>query len=216
MMKAPVYSVEGDRVGDVELSPAVFGVEPNVPVMHQAFVRQQSNARAGTHKTQTRSEVARTKSKWYRQKGTGRARHGSRAAPIFVGGGVSHGPRPRSYAKKMPRKMRRLAVVSALSVKAAADAVAIVQALDMDTPRTRVVEGLVGAVGGRATLFVLGARNENAQRSIRNLPGVRWVTTAYVNVRDVLWCDRLLIEEGALAGLEKHLGGLTPKEGVDG
>ncbi|HIE38386.1 MAG TPA: 50S ribosomal protein L4, partial [Anaerolineae bacterium] len=118
-MVVPVRNMVGEQVDEIELPPDIFEAPVNVSLMHQALVRQLANARLGTHKTKSRGEVNRTKAKWYRQKGTGRARHGSRNAPIFVGGGVAHGPRPRSYGKRMPRKMRRAALRSALSVKAA-------------------------------------------------------------------------------------------------
>src|SRR6185369_448567 len=118
-MDVKVLNLQGEEVSTTTLPADIFEVEVNVGLMHQAYVRQMANARQGTHKVQTRSEVNRTKAKWYRQKGTGRARHGSRNAPIFVGGGVAHGPKPRSYEKDMPRKMRRLALRAALSAKAA-------------------------------------------------------------------------------------------------
>jgi large subunit ribosomal protein L4 len=105
-MRVPVLNMQGEAVSEVELRPEIFEAAVNVPLMHQALVRQLANARLGTHSTKTRSENNRTKAKWFRQKGTGRARHGSRNAPIFVGGGIAHGPKPRSYEKKMPRKMR--------------------------------------------------------------------------------------------------------------
>jgi len=118
-MKVPVYDMTGEAVDEVELPADIFGVEPNIPVMHQALVRQQANARLGTHKAKTRGEVRGGGRKPWRQKGTGRARQGSRRAPHFVGGGVVFGPRVRSHRKKMPRRMRQLALRSALSVKAA-------------------------------------------------------------------------------------------------
>ena len=114
-MEVSVRNLAGDQVGTVDLPADIFEVEVNVGLMHQAYVRQMANKRAGTHKTKSRSEINLTKAKWYRQKGTGRARHGARSAPIFVGGGVAHGPRPRKYTKDMPRKMRRQALRCALS-----------------------------------------------------------------------------------------------------
>ncbi len=119
-MKVPVRNMAGKEVDTIELPADIFEAEINIDLMHQAYVRQMANARLGTHKTKTRGEVNRTKRKWYRQKGTGRARHGSRNAPIFVGGGVAHGPLPRKYRKDMPKKMRRAALRSALSAQAAA------------------------------------------------------------------------------------------------
>ncbi len=206
-MKAPVYDINGKKLREEELPEEVFGVAPNVGVMHQALVRQEANARLGTHKTLTRGEVSRTTAMCYRQKGTGRARHGSRAAPIFVGGGVAHGPRPHSYNLKMPRKMRRLALRSALSAKAAVSAVALVEGLSLDVPKTKTIRGLVETLSmGGGTLFVLSGRNENVERSIRNLPNARYLGLGQLNVRDLMRHQLLLIDTDALGSLVGHLG----------
>jgi large subunit ribosomal protein L4 len=206
-MDAPVYNLEGDELGRVDLPAEVFGIEPNRAVMHQALVRQLSNMRRGSHRTQNRSEVSRTGAKWFRQKGTGRARHGDRTANLFVGGAVAHGPKLRSYRKRMPRQMRRLAVRSALSVKARDGAVLIVQDMAMEEPRTRVVEDLVDMVcDGRTTLVVLAGQNENVERSIRNLPHVRYVRSSYLNVRDILDHEVLMFDVDALPAVADHLG----------
>jgi len=214
-MKAPVYNLAGEELRRVTLPRDVFGIEPNRAVMHQALVRQMANARQGTHATQTRSEVSRTSAKWYRQKGTGRARHGAKTAHIFVGGAVAHGPQPRSYGKAMPRRMRRLALRSALSAKAADDSVALLDAGEMEAPRTRVVRELVDNVcGGASTLVLLGERNDALERSIRNLPDVRYLRAGYLNVRDLLGFERLLISVDALDAVVKHLS--DGDEGEDG
>ena len=131
-MVVPVYNTKGERVGEVELRSDIFEVPVNVTLLHQALVRQLANARLGMHKTKSRGEVNRTKSKWYRQKGTGRARHGSRNANLFVGGGIAHGPKPRKYTKKMPRKMRRAALRSALSAKAMEDRIVVLDEGSID------------------------------------------------------------------------------------
>jgi large subunit ribosomal protein L4 len=205
-MKAQVYNLAGERVREAELPESVFGIEPNRGVMHQALLRQLANARRGTAQTQTRSEVSRTTKKWFRQKGTGRARHGSRTANIFVGGAVSHGPQHRSYKQSMPRQMRRLALRSALSAKAADAAVAVVEGLSLDAPKTSALRDLVAkACGGSSTLVLLGTRNENVERSIRNLPHVRYLRAGYLNVRDLLGYERVLIEAEALDGIVQHL-----------
>ena len=136
-MQIPVKNISGEKVAEIELRDDIFAIEPNKAVMHQALVRQLANARQGTHSTKTRGEVVGTTAKWYRQKGTGRARHGSRKAPIFVGGGVVFGPKPRKYTKKMPKKMRRLALRSALSAKAAGEQIVVVDELAFDKPKTR-------------------------------------------------------------------------------
>ena len=124
-MQLAIHDMAGKNVGSAELPAEVFEAPINAALMHQALVRQLANARLGTHKTKSRGEVDRTKAKWYRQKGTGRARHGSRNANLFVGGGVAHGPKPHGYTKKMPRRMRRAALRSALSVKAMEDQIAV-------------------------------------------------------------------------------------------
>jgi large subunit ribosomal protein L4 len=166
-----------------------------------------ANARRGTHKTQTRSEVSRTTAKWFRQKGTGRARHGSRSANIFVGGAVSHGPQHRSYAKRMPQKMRQLALRSALSVKAAEGAILLVEDLKMDQPRTRTMREFIDrACDGNSTLVLLSERNEAVERSIRNLSDARYLRSAYLNVRDLLGFERLVLTMDALDSVVAHLG----------
>jgi large subunit ribosomal protein L4 len=207
-LDAPVYNMAGEEVRRHQLPEEVFGVEPNEAVMHQALVRQMANARQGTHKTQNRSDVSRTSSKWYRQKGTGRARHGARTANLFVGGAVAHGPIQRDYKQRMPRRMRRLALRSALSVKAAEGAIALMEDLVMDAPRTRDFEDLVFRVcDGEPTLVVLADRNDEVERSIRNLPHVRYLRADYLNVRDLLGSERLMLELEAVEGIVARLGG---------
>jgi large subunit ribosomal protein L4 len=142
-MKVPVYSMAGQEVSSVDLPAAVFEAKINRDLMHQAVVRQMANARQGTHKAKGRSEVNRSTAKIYRQKGTGRARHGSRRAPIFVGGGVAHGPQPRDYSKKMPRKMRRAALRSALSVKASNGDIVVLDDISLDIPKTKEIVSIL-------------------------------------------------------------------------
>ena len=207
-MLIPVINMQGEKVDEIELRPEIFEAAVNVPLMHQALVRQLANARLGTHKTKTRSENNRSKSKWYRQKGTGRARHGSRNAPIFVGGGIAHGPRPRSYEKKMPVKMRRAALRSALSVKAAAQQIVVVDQLAMDAPKTkemvRVLHNL-SVVDGKA-LILLSERNAPVELSIRNLPTARTLRAHYLNIKDLMSADYLVMPLGALEVVESILG----------
>jgi large subunit ribosomal protein L4 len=207
-MLIPVMNMQGEKVDEIELRPDIFEAAVNVPLMHQALVRQLANGRLGTHKTKTRSENNRSKSKWYRQKGTGRARHGSRNAPIFVGGGVAHGPRPRSYEKKMPLKMRRAALRSALSVKAAAQQIVVVDQLAMDAPKTkemaRVLRNL-SAVEGK-TLILLPERNQTVELSVRNLSTARTLRAHYLNVKDLMSADYLVMPLGALEVVESILG----------
>jgi large subunit ribosomal protein L4 len=206
-IKLPVKDMQGRDVDEIELPAEIFEVPINVGLMHQAYVRQMANARLGTHKTKTRGEVRRTKQKWYRQKGTGRARHGSRNAPIFVGGGIAHGPQPRSYAKKMPRKMRRSALRSALSAKAAENEIVLVDNLDMPTPKTRdMADSLYALVGDDTVLVLLVEANENVQRSIRNLADARYLRANYLNVRDLLTYDKVVIPLEALDLITEWLG----------
>jgi len=201
-------NMQGEQIDEIELHADIFEASVNVPLMHQAVVRQLANQRAGTHKTKTRSENNRSKSKWYRQKGTGRARHGSRNAPIFVGGGIAHGPMPRSYDKKMPRKMRRAALRSALSVKAAEQQVIIVDNLTMPAPKTkemvRVLENL--AVSDKKVLILLPDTNEPVELSGRNLPNVNILRAQYLNIRDLLVADLVIVPLSALEVIESFLG----------
>ncbi len=206
-MQVELKNVAGETVGDVELRDDIFAVEPNRAVMHQALVRQLANRRLGTHKTKSRSEVVRTKSKWYRQKGTGRARHGSRNAPIFVGGGVAHGPKPRRYTKKMPRKMRRLALRSALSVKAAEERIVLLDAIEFEAPKTRtMVDTLHNLSVDSSAVILLTERNENVERSANNLPDVKTLRAQYLNVHDLLKYDYVIMPTGALTVVEEILG----------
>ncbi|MFN2110307.1 MAG: 50S ribosomal protein L4 [Anaerolineae bacterium] len=207
-MLIPVMNMQGEKVDEIELRPDIFEAAVNIPLMHQALVRQLANVRLGTHKAKTRSENNRTKSKWYRQKGTGRARHGSRNAPIFVGGGIAHGPLPRSYKKKMPVKMRRAALRSALSVKAAEQQIVVVDQLAMDAPKTKAMVQVLrnlSAMDGK-TLILLPARDSSVELSVRNLPTARTLRAHYLNIRDLMSADYLVIPLGALEVVESILG----------
>lgn len=206
-MQVDVKNIAGETVGQAELRDDIFGIEPNGPVMHQSLVRQLANRRLGTHKSKSRGEVARSKAKWYRQKGTGRARHGSRNAPIFVGGGVAHGPKPRLYNEKMPRKMRRLALRSALSVKAAEARIVVLDAIDFEIAKTRTMVDTLRSLNiDSSVVILLPERNENVERSANNLPDVKTLRAHYLNVRDLLKYDYLIMPTGALAVIEEILG----------
>ncbi|HOA23716.1 MAG TPA: 50S ribosomal protein L4 [Aggregatilineales bacterium] len=206
-IKLPVLDKNGQGVGEQELPSSIFERPVNVGLMHQAYVRQMANARLGTHATKTRGQVDRSKAKWYRQKGTGRARHGSRNAPIFVGGGVAHGPQPRSYRKDMPKKMRQEAIRSALSAKAANDGIVLVDKLELDAPKTRdMADILYNLVGDASALVLLAENNENVQRSIRNLPDARYLRANYLNIRDLLKYDKVIIPLNALDVITEWLG----------
>ncbi len=206
-MQVPVYNIEGEQVGEVELNDAIFGITPNVAVMHQALVRQLANARQGTHSTKTRGEVSGGGRKPWRQKHTGRARQGSIRSPQWVGGGIVFGPKPRSYRKDMPKKMRRLALRSALSVKAAEGQIKVLDDLQLEEIRTkamvRVLENL--GIEGSA-LILLPERNEAVELSARNLPDVKTLRASYLNVRDLLGYDTILMPMKALDIIESILG----------
>ncbi|MCZ7567553.1 MAG: 50S ribosomal protein L4 [Ardenticatenaceae bacterium] len=208
-MKVPVYNMQGEQVREVELAPSIFEIEPNISVMHQALVRQQANARAGTHSTKTRAEVSRSGSKVWRQKGTGRARQGSRRAPHWVGGGIVFGPKPRDYSKKMPRKMRQLAIRSALAAKARANRLIVIDELRFERPKTKEMANVLEAVGvGNRSAVVLynGAEDENVKRSADNLAQVMPLHWQYLNMRDVLGHDYLVVPLAALDRIQALWG----------
>ncbi|MCX7855424.1 MAG: 50S ribosomal protein L4 [Anaerolineae bacterium] len=206
-MKVPVWNMSGQQVDEIELRPDIFEAPVNVPLMHQALVRQLANARLGTHKTKTRGEVNRTTAKWYRQKGTGRARHGSRNAPIFVGGGIAHGPKPRSYEQRMPKKMRRAALRSALSVKAGQQQIVVVDRLELPEPKTREMREVLSRLNvGEDALILLPGRNETVEKSVRNLPKVKALYASYLNIRDLLQYEKVVMPLGALQVIESILG----------
>lgn len=207
-MEVKLYNQAGEHIGAFEVSDYIFGIEPNVPVMHQAMVRQLANARLGTHNTLGRGEVRGSTRKLYRQKGTGRARQGAIRAPHRPGGGVAHGPHPRSYELRMPRKMRRLAVRSALSAKQAAEQIRFVDELALEQPRTKDIIAMLKAhdFSGK-TLIVLDGKNETIQRSASNLPEVKTLLAHYLNVIDLLKYDNVIMPKAAVEVLESFLGG---------
>lgn len=209
-MQTTLYNQAGEQVGSLELSDYIFGITPNVPVMHQYVVMQAANARLGTHNTLGRGEVKGSTRKLYRQKGTGRARQGTVRAPHRKGGGIAHGPHPRSYAVKMPKKMRRLAVRSALSAKYAASQIRFVDAISFDAPRTKDALAFLKAHGlDGKTLIVVPQKNEQSQilqRSANNLPNVKTILAHYLNVRDLLHYDNIVLPQEAIDVIESYLG----------
>jgi large subunit ribosomal protein L4 len=201
--KAPLYDSEGRPRGEVSLDPAIFGIEPNLAVMHQVVTAQLAGARAGTASTKTRGEVRGGGRKPWRQKGLGRARQGSIRAPHWVGGGKAHGPKPRSYAQRTPKKMKRLALRSALSTRAAEGAIKVVEALDWDLPKTARAARLLGAMGAQGKiLFVLNRDEGVAERSLRNLPQVHITEPGQITTYDVLWSDQVVFTRAALGEVE--------------
>lgn len=206
-MRVPVLNTQGEEVDTIELPADIFEAKVHRSLMHQAYVRQQANARLGTHKTQSRGELDISTRKIYRQKGTGRARHGSRNAPIFVGGGVAHGPRPRDYSQKMPRKMRQAALRSALTVKAQEGELVLVDALTLDKPKTReMVSVLENLVGGTNALILLSQHDAVVERSTNNIPDAKTLRVRYLNIRDLLSYDKVLMPLDALEVVKNWLG----------
>ncbi len=204
MPSVKLRSRAGADKGQVELADDVFGVEPNVAVMHQVVVAQLAAKRAGTQSTKTRSEVRGGGAKPWKQKGTGRARAGTIRAPQWRGGGVALGPKPRKYDQKTPKKMKRLALASALSDRAAEDKVVVVAAWEFETPSTKDALTALAALGvsGRA-LVVVDPADTNAAKSFRNIPEVHVITPGELNTYDVLVNDFVVFTEATLPGATK-------------
>jgi large subunit ribosomal protein L4 len=214
-MQLSVVDLRGNVLRNIDLDDRVFGIQPNAAVVHQAVVTQQANARQGTHDTRTRGETAGGGKKPYRQKGTGYARQGSRRAPHYRGGGIIFGPHPRSYAKALPRKMRRLALRSVLSARAAEDALTIVDSFMLEAPKTRTLLETLGALGASSgALIVLGERSDGVLRAARNLDRVHVVTPNGLNLLDVLRLPRVILAESAVTELTRTLtSDLAPLDG---
>jgi large subunit ribosomal protein L4 len=194
MPTAPVYTKSGAEAGTVELPEALFAAPVNAAVLHQAVVAQLAGRRAGTHDTKTRGEVSGGGKKPYRQKGTGRARQGSTRAPHYEGGGIVFGPHPRSYAQRLPKRMKRLALQGALTSKYGDGAVKVVEDLALDATKTRELVGYLSALQVSGKVLVVGStRDERLELSARNLPGVSVIRADSLNVVDVLDADVLLI-----------------------
>ncbi len=203
-MQVDIHDTAGAVVGHVELDESVWGIEPNIAVMHQALVRQQANARQGTSDTKTRAEVRGGGAKPWRQKGTGRARQGSIRSPQWAGGGVVWGPHPRSYKQAMPRKMRRLAIRSALSAKVRDDRMMVVDGLAAVEPKTKAMKAVLDNLPeSRSILIVTPDNGAMIRRGAGNLPNVFTIQAAYLNVRDVLKYERLVVTREALPVIEE-------------
>lgn len=201
-----LYDIAGKITGEITLNDAVFGVEVNDAVMHQALVRQLSNERLGTHATKTRGEVRGGGRKPWRQKGTGRARAGSSRSPIWVGGGCTFGPQPRSYYKAMPRKARRLAVKSALSEKLNNKAMFILDEIKFEGKTKEVLSMLNSFEIGNAKALIITEGDVIVERAARNLQGVKAVPSTGVNIFDLLHAEVVFITKGAVANIEEVLG----------
>jgi large subunit ribosomal protein L4 len=204
MPQTTLYARTGEAIGTVELSDELFAAPVNAAVLHQVVTAQLAGRRLGTSDTKTRGEVAGGGKKPYRQKGTGRARQGSRRAPHFTGGGVVFGPHPRSYAQRLPRKMKRLALRGALTAKFGGDAIRVLDAFGLEAIKTKELLGVLGnlKVAGRVVI-VSPARDERLDLSARNLPRVAVLLADSLNVVDLLNADTIVIEQTALARLEE-------------
>ncbi|MBW7452673.1 50S ribosomal protein L4 [Paenibacillus sepulcri] len=206
MPKVAIFSVNGSQVGDIELSETIFGIKPNVHVLHSAVLLQQASVRRGTHKTKGRSEVRGGGRKPWKQKGTGRARQGSTRSPQWVGGGTVFGPTPRSYSFKLPKKVRRLAIKSALSSKVIDNDIIVLDQLAFAQPKTKEFTTILGNLKvARKALVVTANYEDNVALSARNIPGIKFVAADGINVLDVMTYDKLIITKEAVEKVQEVL-----------
>ena len=204
MASLEVRDQSGKKVGEQELDPAIFDVQVNVPLMHQVVTAGMAAQRAGTHSTKTRAEVSGGGRKPWRQKGTGRSRHGSNRSPLWVGGGVSHGPKPRDYEKRIPKKMKRLALRGALTDRAREGRILIVEGLTFEAPSTKEALGVLeGLEAEGLVLIVLPAPDEAVQKSFRNLSHVRIAFSGNLGTHEVLYADWIVFTKDALEGVKR-------------
>lgn len=204
MPKVALYNMSGAQIGELELSDKVFGIEPNKAVMYEFVKMQLANKRVGTSSTKTRGEVRGGGKKPWRQKGTGRARVGSTRNPLWTGGGVVFGPKPRDYSYRLPRKVRRLALKSALSSKVLDNQIIVVDELRFEEPKTKLmVQTLQTLQSSGKTLVVTADGDPNVTKSARNIPGVKPLRVDFINVYDLLKYDTLLITKDAVARVEE-------------
>jgi large subunit ribosomal protein L4 len=204
MPTVALYNISGAQVGEIELSETVFGIEPNTHVLHEAVVMQQASLRQGTHKVKTRAEVRGGGRKPWKQKGTGRARQGSIRSPQWKGGGVVFGPTPRSYGYKLPKKVRRLAIKSALSSKVLDNSVIVLDQLSLAQPKTKEFAAILKNLNVVSkTLVVTSSFDDNVALSTRNIPGVKFLTAEGLNVLDVMVYDKLIITKDAVSKVEE-------------
>lgn len=205
-MAIDVLSKDGSKVNSMELNQDIFGIEPNQHVLFEAVQLQRASLRRGTHAVKNRSQVRGGGRKPFRQKGTGNARQGTIRAPHYRGGGVVFGPTPRSYSYKMPKKMRRLAIRSALSAKVNEDVLTVVDNISLDAPKTKEFQAVLANLkADKKVLLVLENENVNVELSSRNLQGVTVLTPENLNVLDILSADRVIFTEGAITKAEEVL-----------
>ena len=204
MPNCSVFDSKGNKVSDLELAESVFGIEPNVSAMHLCVVNYLANQRQGTQSTKTRSEVSGGGKKPWRQKGTGRARQGSTRAPQWTHGGIAHGPKPREYGFSINKKVRRLAMKSALSSKVAAEEMVVLDSLQLEAIKTKdVVSVLSSLEAGRKVLLVLPEKNDVIYRSARNIAGVKVALVSTLNVYDILNSDTMVVLKEPVAKIEE-------------
>jgi large subunit ribosomal protein L4 len=202
-----LINFQGEVVGSLELSDAVFGAPIHVPAMHQVVVAQLANARQGTASAKTRAEVSGGGRKPFRQKHTGRARAGSTRSPLWLKGGVAHGPKPRDYTQKVNRKVRQLAMRSALSLKATEDRMLVLESANLETPKTKAMLAFLGKVEAtRKPLMVLHESNENVYRSAANIPGAKVIHVDSINVYDILNHEHLIMTAESAQKLQEVYG----------
>ena len=207
MPKVAVYNMAGAQVGEIELSDSVFGIEPNEAVVHQVVKAQLANRRVGTASTKTRGMVRGGGKKPWRQKGTGRARAGSRRSPLWRGGGTVFGPHPRDYSIKLPKKVRRLALKSVLSDKVNNGEIVVLEALSFEEPKTKRIIEVLNALNVFGKALVVTADGDiNVTKSARNIPGVKPLRADFINVYDLLAYDKLVITKDAVAKVEEVYG----------
>ncbi|CRK85282.1 50S ribosomal protein L4 [Neobacillus massiliamazoniensis] len=206
MPKVALLNQNGSEVGEIELNDSVFGIEPNQHVIFEAVVMQRASLRQGTHKVKNRSEVAGGGRKPWRQKGTGRARQGSIRSPQWRGGGTVFGPQPRSYSYKLPKKVRRLAIKSALSSKVLEENIVVLESLAFNAPKTKDFKVVLSGLSvNQKALIVTADLDENVALSARNIPGVTVVTATGINVLDVVSHDKLIMTKQAVEKVEEVL-----------
>jgi len=205
MTKVAVYNREGSSVGEIELNDAIFNRQVNTPIMHQAVLVYLSSQRRGTHSTKTRGLVSGGGKKPWRQKGTGRARAGSSRSPVWRGGGVTFGPQPRSYTIAMPKKMRRAALLSALSLKKQEGKIVVLDELNFDAPKTKEMARILNNLDAANSLVILEEGNNNAALSVRNMPTVQAAVPDAINTYSILLHDKVLLTRTALSLLEEVL-----------
>jgi len=203
MPRVNVVDFKGRALEELALSEEVFGAPVHVPAMHQVVVAHLANVRQGTHSVKTRAEVAGGGKKPWKQKRTGRSRHGSRRSPIWVHGGVAHGPKPRDYRQKVNKKVRRLAMLSALSMKVKNQELTVVKNFGLDKPSTKAAKGFMDAIQAQKALVVFHAGGDNVVRSVRNIPGAKVINVASINVYDLLNSKTLVVTPEVVARLEE-------------